>query len=393
VRARPHLFVFRNSFTRGASGGDVHTAAVHRWMHQQPTGFDVVVVAPGNDGQDEAYPTLRDVGRVRYPAPSFAAAKEMSTASVLRIYASRAVACVLLAKLPRSGPRDLFVSSTHFIPDVFPAAAMSLLTPKSTRAAYVFHLIGDVDRAPGLRTWLAGRQEAVCLEIIRRWFEKIFVINEHTRLRLIELGFQPARVHLTRCVVDVPSDVASRPLADKDLSIVFCGRLVKQKGVFDFLKVCERLQREDPKFSAVMIGSGPEQPAIEREIRARNLRVRLTGFVSEHEKANLVASARLFVFPSYEEGWGIVISEAFALGTPVLAYGLDIYREIFGSLVQVSPLGDPAALAERASTILAGYARDPALYAREQAADLAFARELSPQRIATGELAFLLLEE
>jgi glycosyltransferase involved in cell wall biosynthesis len=386
---RPHIFVFRNSFTRGASGGDVHTAAVYRWIHQEPTGFDVVVVAPGNDGQEEAYPTLRDVGRVRYRAPSFPAASNVSTATVLRIYLLRTMACVLLAKLPRSGTRDLYVSSTHFIPDVLPAAAMSLLKPESTRAAYVFHLIKDAERAPALRTWLASRQEALCLAVIRRWFEKVFVINEHTRHRLIELGFQPDRIHLTRCVVDVPGDVAPRQLCEKAVSIVFCGRLVKQKGVFDFLKVCERLQREDPNFSAVMIGSGPEQAAIEEEIREKTLRVRLTGFISEREKANLVASAKLFVFPSYEEGWGMVISEAFALGTPVLAYALDIYRDIFSSLVQVSPLGDAAALAEKASTILTGYARDPALYAREQENYLAFAQQLSAPHVATGELAFL----
>jgi glycosyltransferase involved in cell wall biosynthesis len=389
---RSHLFVFRNSFTGGVSGGDVHTSAVHRWIHQEPTGFDVVVVAPANDGQDEAYPTLRDVGRIRYRAPRFAAAKEVSTASVLRIYLSRAIACVARAKLPPAGPRDLFVSTTHFIPDVFPAAAMSLLKPSSTRAVYVFHLIQDAERAPSVRTWLAGRQEAMCLAVIRRYFEKIFVINEHTRERLLELGFKADRVHLTRCVVDVPGSIALRPLANKDVTVVFCGRMVKQKGVFDFLKVCKRLQAEDPTFSAVMIGSGPEQPAIEREIAEQKLNVRLTGFVSENEKASFMASAKLFVFPSYEEGWGMVISESLALGTPVLAYGLDIYREIFGSLVHVSPIGDAVAMAQQASAILSAYAVDPALYAREQERGSTFAKTLSAEHIATDELAFLRLD-
>ena len=389
---RSHLFVFRNSFTGGISGGDVHTSAVHRWIHQDPTGFEVVVIAPANDGQDEAYPTLSDVGRIRYRAPRFAAAKEVSTGSVLRIYLSRAMACVALARLPRPGPHDLFVSTTHFIPDVFPAAAMSLLKPGSTRAVYVFHLIQDAERAPSLRTWLAGKQEAMCLAVIRRCFEKIFVINEHTRERLLELGFKADRIHLTRCVVDVPASVALRPHPEKDVTVVFCGRLVKQKGVFDFLETCVRLQDEDPSFSAVMIGSGPEQPAIEKKIRDKKLNVRLTGFVSEDEKANLMASAKLFVFPSYEEGWGMVISESLALGTPVLAYGLDIYREIFGSLVHVSPVGDPAAMAEQASTLLARYARDPAMYAREQESGSAFAKTLSAEHIATGELAFLRLD-
>ena len=202
----------------------------------------------------------------------------------------------------------------------------------------MFHLIQDAERKSSLRTWLAVKQEALCLAAIRRWFEKIIVINEPTRSRLVELGFDHRRIYLTRCPVDVPA-VRPRSLPEKDVSVVFCGRLVAQKGIFDFLQVCERLQREDPTFSAVMIGPGPERAALEAAIRERGLRVRLTGFVSDEEKADLVARSRLFVFPSYEEGWGIVISEAFALGTPVLAYGLDIYRGIFGALVRVAHRG------------------------------------------------------
>lgn len=365
----------------------MHTAAVHRCLHQSPDGFDVVVVAPRGDGQEETYPPLRDIGRVDYGAPGFTASGERSAAEVLRVYLSRTLACVLLADLPREGTPDLFVSGTHFIPDVFPALAKSFGARKSKRAAYVFHLIRDAERASSLRTWLAEKQEALCLAALRRWFEKIVVINEQTRSRLVELGFDRERIFLTRCPVDVP-EVSPRSLGAKDVSVAFCGRLVAQKGVFDFLAVCERLQREDPSFSAVMIGPGPEKAALEKAIREKGLRVRLTGFVSDEEKVDLLARAKLFVFPSYEEGWGIVISEALALGTPVLAYALDIYREIFGPLVHTSPIGDAGALADAASALLRRYREDPTAYVRDQERGLAFAESLSPSRVAEGELAF-----
>jgi glycosyltransferase involved in cell wall biosynthesis len=56
--------------------------------------------------------------------------------------------------------------------------------------------------------------------------------------------------------------------------------------------------------------------------------------VSEDEKYRLLKASRLFVMPSRYESWGIVINEALAAGTPVVAYDLSCYRPVFGNFVR-----------------------------------------------------------
>ncbi len=65
--------------------------------------------------------------------------------------------------------------------------------------------------------------------------------------------------------------------------------------------------------------------------------VRLTGYLSDEELANAYAGARLFCYPSLEEGFGLPILEAMTLGTPVLTSNVSCLPEIAGPATQVDP--------------------------------------------------------
>jgi alpha-1,3-rhamnosyl/mannosyltransferase len=58
--------------------------------------------------------------------------------------------------------------------------------------------------------------------------------------------------------------------------------------------------------------------------------VRLLGFVEEAELAALYRGARLFVFPSLAEGFGLPPLEAMSMDTPVLAADTPVHREVLG---------------------------------------------------------------
>lgn len=60
--------------------------------------------------------------------------------------------------------------------------------------------------------------------------------------------------------------------------------------------------------------------------------VRELGSCADDELANLIAGARALLMPSFAEGYGLPVAEALALGTPVIAGDLPVYREFAGDI-------------------------------------------------------------
>jgi len=96
-----------------------------------------------------------------------------------------------------------------------------------------------------------------------------------------------------------------------------CGQLGKQKGVLTLVKAVEGYD----SFRLVMAGSGPEESAIRRYLRDKQMRnVELVGFVTGERKARLMREASFLVLASeWYENCPLVVMEAFAHGKPVIA--------------------------------------------------------------------------
>lgn len=154
----------------------------------------------------------------------------------------------------------------------------------------------------------------------------------------------------------LPQELLAR-IGDRKV-ILSVGRMVAYKG---FSVLVEAAARLPANAVVVIVGSGPLQEEIERQIESLGLcdRVILAGRQSEAALAALFRRATLFCLPSVErsEAFGVVLIEAMAYGLPVIA------TEIPGSGVPwvnqhgVSglnvPVGDAAALAEACTSVLA----------------------------------------
>jgi glycosyltransferase involved in cell wall biosynthesis len=96
------------------------------------------------------------------------------------------------------------------------------------------------------------------------------------------------------------------------------------------------------------------------------------------------------VLPSIEEGWGIVVAEALSVGTPVLAYDLPVYKDIFGRRIHTVAIHNEKRLRASARRLLVHYRRSPLLYQKEQIELMHFAERFTRDRIAREEYDFLL---
>lgn len=93
-------------------------------------------------------------------------------------------------------------------------------------------------------------------------------------------------------------------------------------------------------------------------------RVRFLGLVSEADKPYLYAAARLFVFPSLYEGFGLTPLEAMRCGTPVVCSRQSSLPEVVGDAAELCDPRDPLVLADTINRVLRDSTRQEELRAR-----------------------------
>jgi glycosyltransferase involved in cell wall biosynthesis len=170
--------------------------------------------------------------------------------------------------------------------------------------------------------------------------------------------------------VDVGAAPRAAHAGDPPL-IVTVGRLAAPKDPVTLLRALATVAPSP--FTALLVGEGPDRPAVETEIRALGLTdsVELAG--ERRDVPALLATGDVFVLSSRSEGAPISILEAMAAGLPVVASDVGGVGELVldGETGLLVPPGDPARLAEALQRLL----RDPALRRRLGAAGHARARE------------------
>jgi phosphatidylinositol alpha-mannosyltransferase len=138
--------------------------------------------------------------------------------------------------------------------------------------------------------------------------------------------------------------MAQRPVGDR-LRIVFVGQAVERKGLPLLLRAFEALREHIP-CELNVIGPAPEEL---QPLMLDTRGVRMLGKVDDEEKRRVLAEADVLCAPSLGgESFGMVLTEAFAAGTPVIASNIAGYRDVVRDGVDgvlVAP-GDAQALAE-----------------------------------------------
>ena len=135
----------------------------------------------------------------------------------------------------------------------------------------------------------------------------------------------------------------------KDIDFLCVGRFEKFHGMEDIWKIIKE-KMFDSKF--VVVGRASAKDVL----RLCNVGIEHKGIVSEDDKYKLYSRAKVLIFPSMFEGYGIAVTEALAAGMTIIAWKLPVFQERFGdetSSVRLVEMGKLSLFAEEALSAIA----------------------------------------
>ena len=149
-------------------------------------------------------------------------------------------------------------------------------------------------------------------------FRAIIVLSRYMKRQLAQAGLPDENIHVIPPFVHGLDQTYSPAAFGRE--ILFAGRVVRSKGVFDLL---EAMALADHSAKLIIAGAGTVDGEVEDQVRGLGLENRVTflGWTQHSEMAAVYRRARLVVMPSlWQEPFGIVGLEAQALGRPAAAY-------------------------------------------------------------------------
>ena len=103
--------------------------------------------------------------------------------------------------------------------------------------------------------------------------------------------------------------------------ILFIGTLEPRKNISRLIEAYDLLYKDGIKLPIVIIGKrGWYYESIFKVVRDLKLEAKVifTGFISEEQKPYFIAGAKMFVYPSIYEGFGMPVLESMACGIPTI---------------------------------------------------------------------------
>jgi phosphatidylinositol alpha-mannosyltransferase len=168
---------------------------------------------------------------------------------------------------------------------------------------------------------------------------------------------------------------------DGTRNILFVGRFEPRKGLLELLKAYRILRKTGCECRLLVAGAGPLGKEARRYVATRRLKgVEFLGRVSDEEKAQLFRTADVYVSPATGgESFGIVLLEAMAAGTAIVASDIHGYKGVVrrGREGLLVPPREPKAIAAAIGRLL----RDDELRAAIGAAGRERAEEFSWERV------------
>jgi phosphatidylinositol alpha-mannosyltransferase len=168
--------------------------------------------------------------------------------------------------------------------------------------------------------------------------------------------------------------------------VFYVGRMEPRKGVDVLVRAMAEVARTRPDTTLILAGDGVDRPALEALAREAGAPAHFVGRVSDEDLPAYIQASEVVCSPAIGgESFGIVLLEAMAAGTPIVASRIDGYEALVGPLdcARLAPPGDAAAFAHEIGRLLDSDVLRRQLSERGAAAALDFDARAIAQRLVT----------
>jgi glycosyltransferase involved in cell wall biosynthesis len=197
----------------------------------------------------------------------------------------------------------------------------SLLAAAAARPLGRFRLVVDWHEVWTQGYWreylgpLAGRVGWLVQRVCARLPQRAFCFSRLHAQRLRDEGF---RGEVTILPGEWSGTLEPAPVRSADPVVVFAGRHIPEKRVLTIPPAIAAARAALPELRGVILGDGPDRAELLRELSRLGLGevIEAPGFVASTRVDQEIARALCMLLPSRREGYGLVVLEASAHGTP-----------------------------------------------------------------------------
>ena len=224
------------------------------------------------------------------------------------------------------GNFDLVIDEIHGLPFLSPLWAW-----KSKKLAYIHEVAQEIwDETFSFPINFLGK----FYEKVYFWFYKktpFLTVSNSTKEDLIRYGINKKNITVIPNGL-LLTPVNKIPTKEKNLTLLFVGRLVKMKGIEDALKIFAEINKKIPQSKFWIVGSGEKKYVEKIKQLTKDLKIEKSciffGFVDENKKIKLYQKAHFLLHTSVREGFGLTVIEANSQGTPVFAFDSPGLRDL-----------------------------------------------------------------
>jgi glycosyltransferase involved in cell wall biosynthesis len=235
---------------------------------------------------------------------------------------------------------EIILESINTIPYWLPKRVRRIPT-----ATLVHQLARDVWRShlPPPAAAVAQRVESLLYRPYTR--ADVLAVSQSTRTDLLSVG-----VNRVSVIPQGGLGHQEAPRKSRVPTLIFVGRLIENKRPDHAIEAFRIISSQIPEARLWVVGDGRLKSRLANALPPR---AELLGGISRDELLAKMGQAHLLLATSVREGWGLVVTEANALGTPAVAYDVPGLRDsIRSGITGVTTRAAPDALASAALSLL-----------------------------------------
>ncbi len=171
--------------------------------------------------------------------------------------------------------------------------------------------------------WLESEKK---LSFIHKFVRKIVFKSSHAfigagknSLNLYRsYGIDENKLFQSHLCIDNELFNSDKSFKDRKYDVMFSGQFTERKIPFLFAEVVEKISKEFLNLKVLILGDGPLKQDFLNRLKTSGIDYHYAGFVSQEKLPKYYSNAKILLFSTSHDAWGIVVNEAMASGTPVI---------------------------------------------------------------------------